>query len=402
MKPLRALLVGGPSYEPLYRTLGDFTRRSGIPVETVVTRDHPELNARIAREYAQGTATYDLISTHTKYAPGQQAWLTPLPELETELDDFMPAAVQLAKIDQQLYSVPRNFDVKLLYWRTDLMAQPPTTWDDLLSRAAELSRPPAQYGFAFPGSDSGLFGHFFELQAMAGGQLFGEHHAVHLDNDAGRWALGLLQDACQLGASPPQTPDWQYDDVARCFREGRAALATDWPGGFWTYNDPALSTVTQRYDLALYPSGPAGRSVYAGSHTFAVPISTQDRPAALTLLRYLVAPAQQAFEARQGSFPARLSALQTVQAEAQPASLEARRWALLHQTAAFALVPPRFARYPQVETALWQHLRRALTGELSVQAALIAAQDAARAALQPATQAATGQRRRAAGPPEER
>ena len=31
----------------------------------------------------------------------------------------------------------------------------------------------------------------------------------------------------------PETPDWHYDEVAACFREGRAVMSTDWPGGFY-------------------------------------------------------------------------------------------------------------------------------------------------------------------------
>ena len=77
----------------------------------------------------------------------------------------------------------------------------------------------------------------------------------HLDDEAGHWALGLLKDLYER-AAPPETPDWHYDEVAACFREGRAAMSTDWPGGFYTYLDPEQSAVVDRFDVALYPEGP--------------------------------------------------------------------------------------------------------------------------------------------------
>jgi multiple sugar transport system substrate-binding protein len=77
---LRILLVGGPMYDPLYARLDEFERGEGISVEVAVAPTHPELNERIEEEFASGTASYDLISTHTKYAPSQRQWLTPLDE----------------------------------------------------------------------------------------------------------------------------------------------------------------------------------------------------------------------------------------------------------------------------------------------------------------------------------
>jgi multiple sugar transport system substrate-binding protein len=288
------------------------------------------------------------------------------------LQDFEPRTVELGRIDDVLYSLPRNLDVKLLHWRTDLMDAAPTTWEALLARATALTAPPAQFGFAFPGKESGLFGHFFELQAMAGGQLFRRDQLGKLElraNDpAGRWALEMLV-ALYRNAAPPQMTDWHYDDVARCFKAGHAAISSDWPAGFAAYNAPE-SRVAGRFDLALYPSGSAGRHVYAGCHSFAIPSSATDRAASLELLRFLTDPVSQRLEARQGSLPARRSALGAVRAEAKAGSLEMRRWALLEQAARCALVPPKFKAYPVVEDAIWHGLRRALLGEWGITEAL--------------------------------
>src|SRR5215211_1607049 len=255
---LRILLVGGPMYDPLYSRLKAFEDRGEISVEVVATLPHPDLNQRIEEEFSSGTATYDLISTHTKYAPSQKQWLTPLDQDldESELENFTPRTLELARIDGLLYGVPRNLDVKLLYYRTDHMNEPPSSWEELRDEAARLKSDDL-YGFVFPGKESGLFGHFFELPAMAGGRMFEDEGppAPRLDDEAGHWALGLLKDLYER-AAPPETLDWHYDEVAACFREGRAAMSTDWPGGFYTYLDPDQSAVVDRFDVALYPEGP--------------------------------------------------------------------------------------------------------------------------------------------------
>jgi multiple sugar transport system substrate-binding protein len=370
-------------YDPLYERLEGFEEREGVEVEAIVVPSHPDLNERIEKEFGSGAASYDLISTHAKYAPSQREWLTPLDDDlgASELEPFAPRPLELARIDGPLYGVPRNLDVKLLYHRTDLVPEPPPSWEELRGEAARL-RSGEIYGFVFPGKESGLFGHFFELHAMAGGSMFGESGspAPRLDDKAGRWALTLLKDLYER-AAPEETPEWHYDEVAACFREGRAAMSTDWPGGFYTYEDPEQSAVVGSYDVALYPEGRAGLHIYSGCHTFAIPGTVRDRPAAVELLRFLTSRESQAFEARLGTLPARNDSLGDARAGAPPGSLAERRWGLLQEAQEAALIPPKHENYPAVEDAIWQGVREALLGK-GVEEALRDTEEAARRAAE--------------------
>ncbi|MGH2405228.1 MAG: ABC transporter substrate-binding protein [bacterium] len=387
-RSLRVLFVGGPMYDPLYATLPAFERETGWSVEVAGTPPHPALNARIDEEFGGGHADYDLISTHTKYAPAQRRWLSPLTEdlAQDELAAFDSRVLALARIDGVLYGLPRNLDVKLLYYRRDLFEDkteraryrdhtgreltPASTWEDLRAAAHHFARGPDLYGFAFPGRDSGLFGHFFELQAMAGGRLLTEKFEPAFEDAAGRWALELLTELYRGGAAPPETPQWHYDEVAACFRDGRAAMTTDWPGGFYTYTDPSLSRVSEVFDLALYPTGVAGRRVYGASHTFAIPARVRDRHAAVDLLRFLTSEDNQLLEARQGSLPTRPTVLARVRSEAPSGSRTVRRWELLEETVTAALFPPVYPRWPAIEEALWKSVQGALVGRLTVEEGL--------------------------------
>ena len=366
-------------YDPLYGRLTEFEGETEIKVEAVVAPSHPDLNEKIEKEFGSGEARYDLISTHTKYAPSQQQWLTPLDEdlPSSELEAFAKRPLELARIDGDLYSVPRNLDVKLLLYRTDLMEDQPSSWEDLRETAARL-RSEDLYGFVFPGKESGLFGHFFELHAMAGGKMFGDEGppVPRMDDEAGRWSLGLLKDLYE-NAAPRETPDWHYDEVAACFRDGGAAMSTDWPGGFHTYVDPEHSEVAGRFDVALYPEGSAGRRIYSSSHSFAIPTSVRDRAAAVELLRFLTSRESQAYEARLGTLPARVDALGDVRSEATPGSLEGRRWDLLEKAQESALIPPKHPNYPAVEDAIWEGIREVFMGNKSVEDALRETEEAA-------------------------
>jgi multiple sugar transport system substrate-binding protein len=267
-------------------------------------------------------------------------------------------------------------DVKLLLYRTDLLPEPPASWEELLEEATRL-RSEETYGFVFPGKESGLFGHFFELHAMAGGRMFEDEGPPRprLNDEAGRWAMGLIKDLYEK-AAPEETPEWHYDEVAACFRNGKAAMSTDWPGGFYTYQEEG-STVADRFSVALYPEGSAGRFIYAGCHTFAIPTTVRDRPGALALLRFLTSRESQTYEALLGTLPAREDSLDDARSETSAGSLAARRWDLLEEAKGAALIPPKHENYPAVEDAIWQGIREALLGHRSVEEALSKTEDEA-------------------------
>jgi len=226
---VQVALIAGPMYERLYDALEEFSRTRHVQVEIGYSGDHPALNEQLA---SSKHPPYDLVSTHTKYAPSQVHFLAPLQTLVSpeELADFYPRVIELATVGGNLLSIPRNIDVRLLHYRTDLMDAPPSTWDELLIMAQSLTRSDSFYGFVFPGRESGLFGTFFELAEAGGAHLFPASKIPDIVNEGGRWALGLLSRMYAEGIVPPQMIDWHYDEVHAFFREGHAAMVGDWPG----------------------------------------------------------------------------------------------------------------------------------------------------------------------------
>jgi multiple sugar transport system substrate-binding protein len=366
---LQVALISGPAYDPLYATLPAFEKATGITVSVGFTGDHPKLNHHLA---LLSEVPYDLVCTHTKYAPSQLGFLAPLDDLlaPSQLKDFVPLLLELARVNKRLYGVPRNIDVRLLHYRTDLIDSPPETWDELMELAEILSAPPKHYGFVFPGRESGLFGTFFELAEMAGARLFPESLVPEIQNDGGRWALEFLHSLYIKGLVPADIPDWHYDKVHECFRSGHAAMVGDWPGYYGLYKDPEVSTVHDKFGVCIYPTGPAGKSLaYGGGHTFALTQSGVTKPEAKELLIYLTSAEQQLLEARNGCVPVRRSVMRKMQNEADADNRA--RLALLEQVIAeHILIPPKFENYPKVEDVLWHTVQRAFVGEITVDDAL--------------------------------
>ncbi|MBV5331563.1 ABC transporter substrate-binding protein, partial [bacterium] len=112
---ISAALISGPMYDPLYESIGKFSQLTGIKVVVGFKGDHPALNEHLSG--LGDRVPYDLVSTHTKYAPSQTDFLAPLDGLldESFLADFVSLVLDLAHIDGKLYAIPRNIDVRLLH-----------------------------------------------------------------------------------------------------------------------------------------------------------------------------------------------------------------------------------------------------------------------------------------------
>lgn len=352
---LRVALVGGPMYDRLYETFaGD--------VEVVVHADHPTLNREAAGRLAAGERI-DVLATHGKYAPSQRDWLLPLDELVAAdaLAALAPRAVELCRFDGALLCVPRCIDVRVLWWRTDLLASAPVTWPEVEAAAG---------AFGFTGRESGLFGLFFELVAGADGRLFDDDLRPTLDTGTAVAAVELLQ---RLAAkAPADLPDWHYDQVDDALLDGRVAMAAAWPGGTDRIRQSALADVLAP---ARYPGGWS----YSGCHGWAIPRTCGDVPGAAALLGQLASVEAGAVDARSGTIPANTAAL----AAHQPAdAVDAARLQITAETIEDGMLTyPPLHRFPEVEDAGWGAIHDALLGRCSASEAVATMQAAAEAAL---------------------
>jgi len=385
MKELHLALIGGPQYDGLLELLPKFEEETGYRLQVDVRLPHVELNERMAKDLGSASGGYDLICTHTKYSPSQAEHLMPLDELvkSDELSDFVPRVLDLCKIHGKLMQLPRNLDARLLFYRADLISAP-ETWEEAATQMLKHKRD-GFYGFAFPGRHSGLFGTFYEMLGMAGGDLFDEELRPTLNSEAGLWALGFLHQLHRLECvTPPDLMEnWYYDELSEHFRNGEVLMIGEWPGFYGLYQKRETCAVFDQFDVAVYPVGPAGiRKSYAGGHSFAIPKAARDPEGGLALAKYLTSAEVQWYEARvEGHTPVRRSIFQRMR-ETGGTARDDRRMAALEETInQYAMMPPKLARYPLIEDILWFGVQEAITGRQTPREALLLMEDKVREVL---------------------
>lgn len=371
MKELHLALIGGPQYDSLLELLPKFEEQTGYRLHVDMRLPHVELNERMAKDLGTEHGCYDLISTHTKYSPSQAKHLMPLDEFVSadELRDFVPRVLDLCRIDDKLMQLPRNLDARILFYRADLIPAP-QTWEEAAAQMVAHKRDDL-YGFAFPGRHSGLFGTFYELLGMAGGELLDDDLRPIFNSEAGEWALNFLHRLHSLEhVTPPDLiENWYYDEISERFRKGDVLMVGDWPGFYGLYQKRETCAVVDQFDVTVYPAGPAGlRRSYAGGHSFAIPKAARDPQGGAFLAKYLTSVDVQWHEASVGGHtPVRRSIFEKMKSDSagqNTANLDARRMAALEETINhYAMIPPRIPEYPLIEDLMASGVQEAVTGK---------------------------------------
>lgn len=398
---LTALLIGGGSYEKLYARIPEWEQRTSAKADTAARMAHAEMNSRVTREYASGKPTFDWHSNHTGTWKNWQNFLEPLDAYldPADRDDFSPSIMDIAAGDGKVWIVPRHVDVQLTYYRRDLFENPteqqnfkakygydlqvPETWQQWRDTAEFFTRPPDMFGFAWAVSNGTPF--FFEQLMNAGGQPFDDHNRPAWNGPEGIKTLEFLV-SLYRAVAPPGSINYQWDDLAQLFRQGKLAFYPEWPGWYAAAKDPQRSLVHDTFSVAQRPYGPAGpdkRKTWGEAHGFSISRSSKVKEASADLIRYITSADSEFYESQEGGFiPVRKSVLKRVHDEAakSPDPRDKHRMELLDEAISkyFLSLGSLNRQIPNFNTIAYPIiqpiLERALSGQMS--AADAAAQSA--------------------------
>lgn len=187
-------------------------------------------------------------------------------------------------------SVPWVSDTRVLYYRTDILAEQgiteaPKTWDDLRADAKTLAaRGDGQYGYYIPQWDSSLP---VIMTWDQGGDIVGDDGAIDFDTPEFRDAVDLYTGLYADG-SVPTNADF---DQTQGFTSGTTPLLLSGPYLANAIKD-AAPELDGKWAVAPVPAAKDNTSLLAGSN-LGVWGSTKNEEGALKLLDYLSDPATQ-------------------------------------------------------------------------------------------------------------
>ena len=311
-----------------------------------------------------GTPPFDALLVDVTWLPKYVAadWLQPLDPWFDDADvDALVAGARLGNsVNGDLYRWPFGADVGLLYWRKDLMPEPPRTASDLIEIASRLKADgKVKEGFVWQGRQyEGLSCNFVEfLSAFGGTWLDPVTGQPELDSKAARATVHWMQQLIREGTSPLAVSNYAEPETLQAFKAGDAALMRNWPYA-WAELQSDSSAVKGRVGVTTMVAEPgASPAATLGSWGFSLLRGSQHQQATAEAIRALTSSqAQRDRFLQQGYTPTEASLFEDPELlEASPVLTQ------LKEALAIAVPRPITPLYAQMSDLLQRQLSGVLT-----------------------------------------
>ncbi|GAA3735159.1 ABC transporter substrate-binding protein [Plantactinospora mayteni] len=138
--------------------------------------------------------------------------------------------LETARYEGKLYAAPKNTNVQLLWYRADLVPQPPGTWDEMIRMAQELRGRGQPYRVVTMGAQyEGLVVLYNTLVASAGGKIINDDGSRAVFDDGAVRALEVLRNFATAGVTTSSFSNTIEDQARLDFQSGAGAFQLNWP-----------------------------------------------------------------------------------------------------------------------------------------------------------------------------
>lgn len=312
---------------------------------------------QLARRLTGNDKSLDVMALDVVWTAefAEAGWALPLsddPAGRAEADaveNTLPGPLATARWQDKLYAAPITTNTQLLWYRADLMKQPPQTWEAMVSEATRLHAEGGPSWIAVQGKQyEGLVVWFNTLLQSAGGQVLSEDGKTVTLTDTPEHraatikALSIIKSVATAPGADPSVTQTDEGTARLALEQGKAALEVNWPfvlpsmlenatkGGvsFLPLNeDPALkgaindagtfSPTDEQFGIAYdaskkvfgfapYPAVNPGQQarVTLGGLNLAVGRNTQHKAEAFEAIRCLRSVDNQRYTSVEGGLPA--------------------------------------------------------------------------------------------------
>lgn len=292
---IRGLGQAGTAWVPAVEQFAkDFNATTGGTVEWDL-QPWEQLMPKLQADLAAGSPTYDFFCADIEFQYTIYPALLPINDLiESSGYDMEGFFEPVYKYGEGVaggqagvrYGLPISVGASWVFYRTDLIAEFPTTWADYDAMLAEQTKD-GKYGLSFAGVTAQLIKLFLARYWSRGANLLSPQWEPLINGEEGVAALTQLFDEMKAYA-PPGILGWDNPDASNAFLNGDVAVLEGWSSFILpSLDDPDASKVVGNWGVARYPENGTGNFV---QHNFAIFNTSKNPQAAFDYIAYCTGP----------------------------------------------------------------------------------------------------------------
>jgi len=260
---------------------------------------------------AAGESVYDVFSCNVIWPAefSQAGYALPIDrfieEDDFDIEDFSKGYISAYTFQGQMWGLPWYGNVGQLYYRTDIIENPPKTWDELIEMAqANVGKGGTTTGFVLQAAQyEGLVCNALEYIGSFGGTVVDGDGNITINNDGVRKALTQMKKIVDAGIVPANFNAFQENECTNMFTGGEAIFMRNWPGTYATATNPEASKVAEHVGVTVLPAGDAGNAATLGGWGWMINRNSKNPRAAWDFIKFVAGPEGQKINALVASQP---------------------------------------------------------------------------------------------------
>lgn len=260
-------------------------------------------------------AGYDVVSVDVVWTAefAAQSWLQPLDgDFAVDTAGMLQPTIDSGTYNDTLFTAPVSSDGGMLYYRTDLVPNPPTTWDEMMGMC-DIARENSMDCYAGQFAQyEGLTVNAAEAINTTDGDIVEEDGITPaVDTAASREGLQHLVEGFETGNIPAEAITYTEEEGRAAFQEGNLLFLRNWPYVYGLATTEGGSKVKGKFDVAPLPGvdGSTPGTSSLGGHNAGISVFSDNKATARDFVQFLVAEEQQRFFLEQGSLAPVLQSL---------------------------------------------------------------------------------------------
>jgi multiple sugar transport system substrate-binding protein len=212
---------------------------------------------QLARRLAAADASMDILGLDVTWEAefAEAGWILPWTGTNKEQAEngTLKVPLETATWKGKLYAVPYNSNTQLLWYRSDLVKTPPTTWDQMISDAEQLAKQGKPHLIEIQGAQyEGSTVWFNTLVTSAGGSIVTPDGTKASLGAPAVKSLEIMKRLATSSAADPSLPVQMEDQNRLAMESGAAAFQLNYPFVYPSMkaNKPDLF---KHFKWALYP-----------------------------------------------------------------------------------------------------------------------------------------------------
>ncbi len=290
------ILMPAPFADSTKKIISEYNKKNKGSIRIKVTRG--PLETESVSDLAISSlilekSPFDIILMDVTWLPKYAAsgWIRPLDDLKRNHSwDLIAEGAKLGNsYNGRIYRWPFVADMGLLYWRKDLLPNPPKTPDQLLKQSLRFIREgKVKYGYVWQGRQyEGLSCVFLEVINGFGGEWISKEGSVGLSNKHSIQAARWLRELISSGASPIAVTNYSETESLQAFASGQALFMRNWPYA-WAELQKNKSPVKGKVGVTTMVSNNPNQSTSTlGSWGFSIPTSSRKFNEAKKVISFL-------------------------------------------------------------------------------------------------------------------